>query len=205
MTPVLTVLGLWLGKLYSRAILIPMAILVVTLNSMGHGTFEYGNKNLNIIYVQSLLLCYSFAILFVNPLKTRYRINNKFIIGILLGWLSLFFIIYSITSVEKIHAIEDFKKSIEVALDNTNVIKKNSELVLKGTSALFAIKPDVTTEDWKNYINSLESNSIYDAIHGIGFMSLVKNENIHAFQKQRNIKVKSLPNSPDSKADDHIC
>ena len=204
LTPVLIVSGVKLGRLYSRTLLVVLAASIVVLTSYGHGPFEYGDKNLDFIYIQSLLTSYAFAILFVRPLNTHYKISYKYALGITAGWMTLFAVIYMITIYERKYILEDYSKTTAVALDNVIKASDQFELLLDGTSALFGIKTEVTRADWKIYSESLNLPSTFDAINGLGFMSLVKKKDAQAFEKKTGFKINILDQENSKNYDDHI-
>lgn len=204
LTPVLIVSGVMLGRLYSRTLLILLSSVIVVFTTYGYGPFEYGDKNLDFICIQSLLTSYAFAVLFVRPLNTKYKISHKYALGIAAGWLSLFAVIYMITIYERKYILEDYNKSTAVALDSVIKSTDQYELLLDGTSALFGIKSDVSKEDWRMYSKSLHLSSTFDPIMGLGFMSLVKKKDLPAFEKKMNLKVRILDPENSKNYDDHI-
>lgn len=204
LTPVLIISGVMLGRLYSRTLLILLSALIVVLTTYGFGPFEYGDKNLDFICIQSLLTSFSFAVLFVRPLNTQYKISYKYGLGIASGWLTLFAVIYMITIYERKNILEDYNKTTAVALDSVIKSTDQYELLLDGTSALFGIKTDVSKEDWKIYSESLQLSSTFDPIMGLGFMTLVKKNDAEAFEKKMGLKIKLLDPENSKNYDDHI-
>lgn len=204
LTPILIVSGVMLGRLYSRTLLVVLSTLIVVLTSYGYGPFEYGDKNLDFICIQSLLLSYAVAILFVRPLNTKYKISYKYALGIATGWATLFAVIYYITIYERKYILEDYSKTTEVAVDSIIKASKQYELLLDGTSAIFAIKNDVSQKDWKTYADSLHLKNTFDAITGIGLMSNVKKKDRPQFEKKMGFKVKVLDPVNSKNYDDHI-
>lgn len=204
LTPVLIVSGLMLGRLYSRTLLILLSGVIVVLTTYGYGPFEYGDKNLDFICIQSLLTSFSFAVLFVRPLNTQYKISYKYALGITAGWLALFAVIYMITIYERKYILEDYNKTTAVALESVIKSTAQYELLLDGTSALFRIKSDVSKEDWRAYADALNLSTTFDPIMGLGYMSQVKKNEIQAFEKKTGLKLKILDPINTKNYDDHI-
>ena len=170
MCPFLILSGLYLGKLASRAILICVAILIVILTTMGYSPFEFGSLNLNLIYVQSLLLTYSFAILFIRPLITGLRSGLVFTLSNLIGWSCIFIVIFMTAEAEKSHLMDDLNDSVDRSIESLQESTHQYELLLEGGKALLQIKPKLTYVEWRDYVNSLKLETNYDAINGFGFI-----------------------------------
>lgn len=204
LTPLLILSGVNLGRLYSRTLLVFLAGGIVVLTSYGYGPLEYGDKNLDFICIQSLLTSYAFAILFVRPLDTKFKISYKYALGVAAGWVILFAVIYMITVHERKYILEDYSKTTAVALDSIIRASNQYELLLNGTGALFALKDEVSREDWKIYAESLHLDSNFDAINGIGFMSNVKKKDLPGFEKKQGFKVNILDPENSKNYDDHI-
>jgi signal transduction histidine kinase/integral membrane sensor domain MASE1 len=187
--PFFIVLGLKLGRLYSRIILILVSFFVIGLTINGHGPFEQGDMNLNLLYVQSLLTTFACAVLFVQPLTTKYKISDKYLIGISFGWLSLFGIIYLTAHYEQSYTKNDFKKTSIIALDNLKNVRDQYKLLLAGSSSIFKIKSQLTHRDWKAYADSVQTEQIIQSVRGVGFLREVSNSQLEEFQKSHNLKV----------------
>lgn len=204
LTPVLLLSGVILGRLYSRTLLVVLSTYIVVLTSYGYGPFEYGDKNLDIICIQSLLISYAIAILFVRSLDTQYNTSYKYALGIATGWVILFAVIYFITVYERKYILEDYSKTTDVAVDSILKASKQYELLLDGSSAIFAIKAEVSQKDWKSYYDSLHIKNTFYAITGIGYMSSVKKKDRLKFEKKMGFKVKVIDQINSENYDDHI-
>ncbi len=204
LTPLLILSGVNLGRLYSRTLLVFLAGGIVILTSYGYGPFEYGDRNLDFICIQSLLTSYAFAILFVRPLNTKYNISYKYAVGVATGWVILFAVIYMITVHERKYISEDYSKTTAVALDSIIRASNQYEQLLIGSAALFGLKKEVSKEDWKIYSESLHLESNFSAMNGIGFISHVKKKDLPAFEKKIGFDVNILDPENSKNYDDHF-
>lgn len=208
--PAFILSGLALGRLISRAILIVVAFAIVILTTIGYGPFEYGNLNQNLIYCQSLLFSYAFSILFVRPFKTNFTVGSKFILGNLIGWLSLFFIIYLISHTERQQIKGDLNHVVETALDAVTKTTDQYEILLNSSEAVFILNPELTANQWSDYIKSLQIQTRYDAINGLGILRLVEKKDLNKFLDEMkrkghpNFSIKTFNQSYSDKFHDHI-
>jgi signal transduction histidine kinase/integral membrane sensor domain MASE1 len=204
LSPFFILSGMILGRMYSRFILIFFAFVITALTATGYGPFEHGNTNANLIYVQTLLASYAFAILFVKPLNTGYKISSKYLIGIGFGWLSMFLIIFMTSSYEKDHTLDDFHKSADTVVQSLTRLSGRYEALVKGASALFRVSEKVTAEEWKIYVDSIELPKYFDAVYGLGFVELVSKSDLASYEKANNIKVKIIDPSVAAQYDHHF-
>lgn len=203
-TPILILSGLIIGQFYSRVILVMLAVMLVLLTLYGYAPFEYGDRNSNFFFIQSLLLIYSLATLFVGPLKKALPLKIKYLIGTFLTWGILFLVIHSISLYEKKYKLQNYNKTIAIALDNLNKMSSHYELLLDSSSAIFSIDSKITKVDWKNYVDSLSLNTGFASASGLGFIQRVPREELAALEKKIGQKIKFLPGRSDSLIDDHM-
>lgn len=190
LSPFLILSGMILGRIFSRILLIILAFLITALTASGFGPFEQGNTNANLIYVQTLLASYAFAVLFVKPLHTDYKINTKYIVGLMFGWITLFAVIFMTSSIEKHHTLDDLHKSTNSAIRALSRLEGRYEAMLKGTSALFQVSDNVTKDEWRTYVQSIELENYFDAIYGLGYVQFVEKKDVRKFEKENDIKIK---------------
>lgn len=189
LTPFLMILGLLLGRLFSRFFLILISLVIFTFTLYGYGPFELGNINTNLLYVQTLLSSYAIAILFVKPLNTKYKIGLNYIIGISFGWLILFSVIFQVTVFEKEQRLTDLDKSTQIAIYTVNRMNTRYESVLKGAGSLFQVKPKLERKDFKAYTDAMDFKKYFDATLGIGFAERVLTKDLEAFAKKENLRI----------------
>lgn len=168
--PFLILSGFFLGKFLSRVVLIVLASFIVFLSTAGKTPFELGDINLNLIYLQCLLFSFATSILFVRPLDTRFKTGRTYIMTNLIGWISIFAVIFMISAAEKQTIKDRLHSVIESAEASLQRASSQYELLLSGGEALLQIKPEVTGEEWRAYVNSLELEKNYSAINGFGFI-----------------------------------
>lgn len=204
LTPFLILSGMLLGRMYSRILLIFIAMLITSLTASGFGPFEQGNTNSNLIYVQTLLASYAFAILFVKPLNTDYKISPKYIVGIFFGWLTLFAVIFMTSSFEKGHTKDDLQKTTSGAIRALTRLSGRYEAMMKGAAALYKVSDSVTKDEWTTYVRSLELENYYDAIHGLGYVQFIPKKDLAKFEAENNIKVKYFHSDFTEQYDHHL-
>jgi signal transduction histidine kinase/integral membrane sensor domain MASE1 len=204
LSPFFILSGMNLGRKYSRFILIFFSFVITALTAIGYGPFEHGNTNANLIYVQTLLASYAFAILFVRPLNTGFKISSKYLIGIGFGWLSMFLIIFMTSSYEKVHTLDDFHKSSDAVVQSLTRLSGRYEALVKGAAALFRVSEKVTAEEWKIYVQSMELGRYFDAVYGLGYVELVPKKDLAAYEKANNIKVRIIDPTIAAQYDHHL-
>jgi len=192
LSPFFILSGMLLGRTYSRFLLITFSLWITILTATGHGPFEHGNTNANLIYVQTLLASYSFAILFIRPLHTGFKLSSKYKIGIAFGWASLFLVIFMTSSYEKDHTLDDFHKTTDAVVQSLEKLSGRYEALIKGTAALFKVSKEVTEDEYKVYVQSLELSKYYDAVFGIGYVELVTKKDLATFEKSLGKKVQII-------------
>ncbi|WP_408096532.1 CHASE domain-containing protein [Peredibacter sp. HCB2-198] len=208
--PFFILIGLTLGRLVSRTILIVIAFAIVVLTTVGFGPFEYGSLNQNLIYSQSLLFSYAFSILFVRPFKTNFTVGPKFILGNLIGWFSLFIITYMVSNAERRQLKTDFNRMVETALDSVISTTNQYDLLLSSSKAIFLLKPEITATEWKEYIHSMQIGSRYDAINGLSVIRQVPKKDLEKFKEEMarkgrpNFQVKTINSEYAEQFDDYL-
>lgn len=204
LSPFFILSGMLLGRIYSRILLIIFSLLITFLTATGYGPFEQGNTNANLIYVQTLLASYAFAILFVRPLHTEFKISSKYLIGIAFGWMSMFVVIYMTSSFEKDHTLDDFHKNADAVVQSLSRLSGRYEALLKGAAALFKVNQEVTAEEWKTYVKSLELSKYYDAVFGLGYIELVSKKDLASFEKNQGFKIQTIDPVISDQYDHHL-
>jgi signal transduction histidine kinase/integral membrane sensor domain MASE1 len=192
LTPFLMVIGIILGRLFSRIYLIILSLIIIAFTVRGYGPFEQGNMNTNLIYVQTLLTSYAFSILFIRPLKTKFKISYRYTLGVFLGCGGLFIVIFQTTMVEKKHRMDDFDKSTKLATHTLIRLNGRYVTILSGAASLFKIKKDVSSSDFKTYAEAMELHKHFDAIYGIGYAQKVQNKDLDQFLKLNDLKLKAF-------------
>lgn len=182
--PVFILVGISLGPVISRGILIPVALYVIHLTAQGLGPFQYGHINLNLISIQCLLYSYAFAILFVKPHTFSFKIGPKFLIGNLIGWTSLFFIIFMTSNNEKKHMLGDLTNTVEVALTSIKRLEGQYEVLLSSAKSLVLSNPNLTVHDWNEFGESLDIIKKFSSINGLAYVRWVEKKDLPRFEKE---------------------
>ena len=200
--PVFILIGLILGKRYSRIMLILVSLFTAKLTSMGHGPFGQGDYNLNLVFIESNLASFSFAILFVGPLQSSYKVSIKYLVSICLGWILLFTVIYSISFYEKRNAALDFKKTTSSAVENLKSVSNQYEILLSGAAGLYRSKQDLSQEQWKNYVRSMKTENILKSIRGLGLVTEVSKNDRKQFEDKHG-PIKTINSEYSQKFNNH--
>jgi integral membrane sensor domain MASE1 len=77
--PLMILSGSLFGNFLSRLILFFISILIVILTKTGYGPFQYGNLNLNFLFMQSLLVCCSISSLFIELFESETKLPKRFL------------------------------------------------------------------------------------------------------------------------------
>jgi signal transduction histidine kinase/integral membrane sensor domain MASE1 len=170
LTPILILAGFLLGHFLSRTILILVTFYIVYLTTKGYTPYDYGNLNLNLIYAQSLLTSFGFAILFVRPFSTGFSVGLKFILGTLVAWAAIFLIIATTFKYEKTYTHDDFNRQVLTATENFQKNISQVELLMNVARSLVSLKPDITAEEWKSYVFSLNLPLRYKHVDRLGLV-----------------------------------
>lgn len=168
--PFLILSGMLYGKKLSRLILIVLSVYIVILTHQGHGPFEFGNLNLNLIYLQSLVITYALATLFVRPMTSAFKAGKLYLSSIVAGWGIVFLVIFMTTMSEKKHIVEDLEDSIHAAVEDIKRDATQYELLLEASKAVLQIKRRLYYADWKQYVESLDLSTNFPAMRGLGYI-----------------------------------
>lgn len=174
--PFLILTGLFFGKKNSRLLLICVAFYIVLLAQQGYGPFEFGDLNLNLIYLQCLLISYSFSILFVRPLTTGFMAGRIFAFSTLIGWAIVFVVIFITTATEKKNLTKDLEDLIHTSVVDIEKDATRHELLLEASKAVLQIKRRLLFSDWKQYVESLDMEINYPALRGLGFVREIQKD-----------------------------
>lgn len=190
--PALIFIGIRTNRLHASWILIIISILAAFLTSSGHGPFQYGNTNRNLIYIQTLITCFSISVLFIKQMKLGHRVSYRYIVGMGSGALLLFFLTYFTTYYEKKNTLSDYRRVISLALNAIIKASDKHELLLNGTSGAFAMSREVTQEEWKIYVDSIHLPTYFKSLRALAFISNVDKKDAPAFARKNKLTLKSL-------------
>lgn len=204
LSPFFILSGMILGRTYSRILLIIFSMLITALTAAGYGPFEQGNTNSNLIYVQTLLASYAFAILFVKPLNTDYKISSKYLIGLAFGWTVLFAIIFITSSYERSHSLKDFQKTSDGAVRSLQRLAGRYESLVKSASAIFSVSDEVTQDEWRTYVSTIDMPKYFEAAFGLGYAEIVDKKNLAGFERQNKIAIQVFEPQTAAIYDHHI-
>lgn len=190
--PLLILSGLSFGKKHSRLILIALVFYIVLLTQWGYGLFEFGNLNINLIYLQCLLISYSFSVLFVRPLTMGFKAGRTFALSTLLGWATVFVVIFITSANEKYQIVEDLNDSVTSSLESLQKDATQHELLLETSRAVILIKRMLYFSDWKIYVDGLNLAQNYPALRGLGYIREVPKDQISIYLNE--LKAKGVEN-----------
>jgi signal transduction histidine kinase/integral membrane sensor domain MASE1/Fe-S cluster biosynthesis and repair protein YggX len=183
--PLFILMGFLYPSYLARLVLLVSSLIVVLMISYGFGPFEYGNLNLNYIYVQSLLSSFAISVLFARPFDTEFKVRKLFVFGNILGWVSLFVVIFQITKTERDHLFDDIHHSTELIISSLQKENLQYERLMDSGEALLQIKPDPTPQDWKTFSESVDFKSQFPGINGYGIFQKIKKSEFKKFQAQK--------------------
>lgn len=179
--PFLIMCGMTLGKTHSRIVLIILTAYILLLTHQGQGPFEFGNLNINLIYLQSLIVAYALSVLFVRPMSTAIKAGKIFGLSVILGWSIVFVVIYMTTMTEKKHIKEDLEDSIHEAVEDIKKDATQYELLLEASKAVLQIKRRLYYDDWKQYVMSVDLDQNFPAMRGLGYIRDVEKTQLKPF------------------------
>ena len=197
LTPVLILAGFTVGHLISRMVVIVLTLFVVVLTSKGYSPYDYGNLNLNLIYAQSLLTSYAFAILFVRPFVTGFKVSQRFIWGNIAAWAGLFFIIFITFKYERNYTREDLQRSIKAASDSLDRSLSQVDLLMSSASSLASQNSDITQTEWTNFVESMRLDVRHSELNTLGIVYPLKKSELSqsiARLNQRGSQIKEIHN-----------
>ena len=189
LSPLFIFAGIKLGRITSRSILIIVSFAVVYYTAHGNGPFEYGSLNQNLIYVQCLLFSYAFAILFVRPFKTNFNVGPKFILGNIIGWASLFLLIFMASNSERKFMKNELNRNISMALDSIAKAGQQYDILLHSTEVILKGNPRITQDEWNTFVESLNLVQHYGKIFALGYVQIVPKKSRNAFIKEMRTRV----------------
>jgi signal transduction histidine kinase/integral membrane sensor domain MASE1 len=202
--PIFILTGLVAGQIYSRLLLLILSTYVVYLTYQGYGPFEYGNVTKNLIYVQTLIASYAAAVLFLAPFQEARRIRRRYLAVLFSAWASFFLMIYFVTKSEKHKTLNDFNRTIAVALQSIQENGRRYELLLEGTSSIFNVMPNLNEKDWDIYTDSIRLKSFSDRINSMGVVKIMSPKEAQEFAKRENVNLRIIDPEYSAKQDSHF-
>lgn len=203
--PLFILAGVRTGRFNTSVILLIISFFVASMTVKGYGPFQYGETNRSLIYVQTLIAAYSLSVLFIKQMGATQKIKYQFLLGLSLAAAILFILTSYTTFFEKKNTLDDYNRLNEEVISSLDKAEGLYDLILNGTSGLFSMSQKVTREEWKAYIGTIHLTSFFESVRGLGFISLVKKENLSQFLKQNNIgKVHHFDSKSDSGSDHYI-
>ena len=179
--PLLILAGSLFGNLISRIILIILSLTIVFLTKIGHGPFEYGNLNVNFLFMQCLIACCSIGSLFVRLFESEIRLSRTFLSGVFLGWCCIFLVIFSTSKLEKKYLLEDLRKSVNGSIDSLEKTLSLYTHLIESGKAVFVVNPNTTASEWRQFAETIKLEEEFHAINGFGFVKYsLKDKNSHS-------------------------
>lgn len=196
--------GITIGRPFAKIMLILVSALVIILTTNGYGLFELGTLNSNLIYLQMLLLSYALSVLFINPLTTNFKIQFRYILGILFGWLCVFVAVYNFSKNEDERTLSDFTKLTEAATQHLVQTGLRYEALIISAESLYKMKPQMTAAEWREFASNQRLDEYYEAISGIVLTERVMSQNLKSYIKAHNFDLRTINPDFASKYNDHF-
>lgn len=168
--PFFLVMSFVMGPLYSRFLLIIIAIVTIYLTRQGFSAFEFGDLNLNLIYTQCILLNFSLGVLFYSSFKINLKNPRNFILGNVMAWGCLFVAIFVLSDIGRNHVSDQFERTVEEAMAAVSESESRLELLLEGGEVFVRLQPRLSGQDWREYVNSLRLGKKLEVINGLGLI-----------------------------------
>lgn len=203
LTPIFTIAGIKIGNLFTRILLIIISAYVVILTARGYGPFEHGNINRNLLYAQMLIASYSIGVLFAAPLNVKYKLRPRFMVGLSLGWVALFAVIYFSSHIEKKQTLNDFEQTVRNATASLHNLTRQYELLLEGQGTTFGISENLSEERWQRHVNAHYIESLTDILNSIGLVKPMSSAEAQRFVKMNNLTLKTLDKEFAAKQNEH--
>lgn len=201
--PLFIISGIRTGRFYASIMLILVSSFAVALILSGHGPSHYGNTQRNLHYVQTLIVAFSMCVLAIKEIRMGEKVKLRSILGLSTAAGVLFILTYITSYFERKNTFDDYKRMTDAALISMEKAMDMCELVLKGTSGAFSISTEITRDEWKAFVNSLQITSFMNSIYGVGYIAPVKKENLKQHLKRHNIKLRIIDEEFAAKNDSH--
>lgn len=190
--PAFIIIGVRNGRINASIILLIVSCFVTLLTVLGHGPFQYGTTNRNLIYIQTLITGYSLSVLFIKQMRMGTNLRISFYVGLLATTGILFSLTYFTTYYEKKNTLDDYYRMVDSALSAIDKTADQYELVLNGTSGAFSMSDEVSKNEWKMYVDSIHPTSYFESVNGLGFIRRVNKNAAAAVAKKHDIEIKEI-------------
>jgi signal transduction histidine kinase/integral membrane sensor domain MASE1 len=160
--------GLYLGNIFSRLTLVIFSFGIMLLCMNRFGSFDYGNNDLNVLYIYTLLFGYAISTLLSVPMKSKLTLNKIYIASMIISWAIICAVIYITSAKEQETIKKDFSNIVEKTIEGINESIADTDDLLDGASGLIIAKPDISLPAWKEYINSYTISKTFSLVNGLG-------------------------------------
>ncbi len=194
----LTILGLIkISKLAGRTLLVLTSLVSIYFSHFGYSLFEFGNSNLNILYLQGITASLGVSLLFMEGVvRQRLAVVSKWV---LFTGLPLIIVVVSYIGYKETHLKSTELQSILAKTNSSYELaeQKYTTLLLSGT-AFMQNSEVMTAREWLGFIETLQIEKYFNAIHGIGWISEVPKKTVVEFEEKnrrgehKDFKVRSL-------------
>lgn len=164
-----------------------IASFAVIFTAYNNGPFWWQDTDQNLISLQIFLFSLGVTTIALHAFK-RFLSSKKTIALLIVGWFfsgTIFYLIY--TAREK----ADSLKFEELARDGVNQISRRIntyEDLLRGGVGLFLASDDVTKQDWKKFVESLDIFNRHPGIKGLSFIARVPMKDVPLYEKRQQRK-----------------
>jgi signal transduction histidine kinase/integral membrane sensor domain MASE1 len=166
-----------INSLASRILFLFSSLIAILYTMQGHGPFEFGSPNLNLIYLQIVVLTFSVGVLFMNAFKKEDATKTTSIMMVT-GLLLISFGINRISADERINKLNEFQSLVSKVKANLDKSESHYKMLLKSSGGLVSLFPEIDAKAWRTYTNHLDLKNNYSAINALSTIQLVEKKEI---------------------------
>ncbi len=172
-----------LNTLAARILLVFSAFIAISFTYKSYGPFEFGSRNLDLMYLQLVVFTFGAGVLFMGAFKKEKSNLTSFII-MSVGLIMICFGINWISAEAKTYKNMEFQSLVAKAKSNLEKAQNHYSMLLRSSSGLVSLYPELESRAWHKYTENLDLEKNYSAINALCTIQSVERKEISEFLKK---------------------
>lgn len=171
------------GKIGVLFVSFLICIACVTATVSGVGPFSLGNLNERLVHLQLFLA----SIALTSMMLAAYgphRLTRLPMTVLTVCWFLSGLLFYSFEQSEHTKTQQSFESLVASAQDSVEATLGSYENVMKSASGLFAASEEVSLQEWRQFLSTVEVEKSFPGMTGIGVVVPVDKKDVAQFEKK---------------------
>ena len=176
-----------LGIIASRILLAVNCLVANYFILQGYAFFEFGSENLNLLFMQVIVISFTIIALFMESLFIQ-RVNkiivSIFSCGLIIIMLAVNFLVHD----EKALRETELNTLADRIMSSIRRVEEHYSMLLVSSAGFVSMSSEMDRSAWKQYVEKLTLKKHYGAVNGLGIIDFVNKEDQEEYLKRVRFK-----------------